>query len=59
MALTKLSTVVAVFDERGQAESAIDKLWHAGFRHDQNLYRFRRSSVAQLAVQVDPGRIKR
>src|SRR5260370_42067547 len=27
--------VTAVFDNRGQAESAIDNLWHAGFRHDQ------------------------
>jgi hypothetical protein len=27
-------TVVAVFDERGQAESAIDELWHQGFAHD-------------------------
>ena len=28
-------TVVAVFDERGQAEGAIDELWHEGFAHDQ------------------------
>jgi hypothetical protein len=27
--------VTAVFDDRGKAESAIDNLWHAGFRHDQ------------------------
>jgi hypothetical protein len=27
--------VVAVFDERGQAEGAIDELWHEGFAHDQ------------------------
>jgi hypothetical protein len=27
--------VTAVFDNRGQAESAIDNLWHAGFRRDQ------------------------
>lgn len=27
--------VTAVFDHRGQAESAIHNLWHAGFRHDQ------------------------
>ncbi len=27
--------VTAVFENRGQAESAIDNLWHAGFRHDQ------------------------
>jgi hypothetical protein len=29
------TTVTAVFDDRGKAESAIDNLWHAGFRHDQ------------------------
>jgi hypothetical protein len=27
--------LVAVFDTRGQAEGAIDALWHAGFREDQ------------------------
>jgi hypothetical protein len=27
--------VTAVFVDRGKAESAIDNLWHAGFRHDQ------------------------
>ncbi len=32
---TESSTVIAVFDQRAQAESAIDDLWHAGFRHDQ------------------------
>ncbi len=32
---TARSLVAAVFDARGQAESAIDNLWHAGFRHDQ------------------------
>jgi hypothetical protein len=26
---------MATFDNRGKAESAIDNLWHAGFRHDQ------------------------
>jgi hypothetical protein len=30
-----LSLVAAVFGNRGKAESAIDNLWHAGFRHDQ------------------------
>jgi hypothetical protein len=30
-----IPTVVAVFDERGQAEGAIDELWHEGFAHDQ------------------------
>jgi hypothetical protein len=29
------TTVAAVFDTRGQAESAIDELWHMGFAHDQ------------------------
>src|SRR5437870_5239511 len=29
------SPIVAVFEDRGRAESAIDGLWHAGFRHDQ------------------------
>jgi hypothetical protein len=29
------NTVVAIFDSRGQAEAAIDQLWHSGFRHDQ------------------------
>ena len=32
---TERSLVAAVFDNRGKAESAIDNLWHAGFRHDQ------------------------
>lgn len=32
---TARSLVAAVFETRGQAESAIDNLWHAGFRHDQ------------------------
>ena len=27
--------LVAVFDDRGHAEGAIDELWHRGFRHDQ------------------------
>jgi hypothetical protein len=27
--------IMAVFPDRGRAESAIDELWHAGFRHDQ------------------------
>jgi len=27
--------VTAIFADRGKAESAIDNLWHAGFRHDQ------------------------
>src|SRR5712691_5867092 len=35
MAGTEFATVVAVFDDRAQAESAIDDLWHTGFRHDQ------------------------
>jgi hypothetical protein len=35
MAITQSSTLVAVFDTRGQAESAIDELWHAGFPHEQ------------------------
>jgi hypothetical protein len=30
-----IPTVVAVFDDRGQAESAVDELWHQGFAHDQ------------------------
>jgi hypothetical protein len=29
------SMVVAVFDNGGQAEAAIDELWHAGFPHEQ------------------------
>jgi hypothetical protein len=29
------SLVVGVFDERWQAEKAIDKLWHAGFQKEQ------------------------
>ena len=29
------SAVVAVFDRRAQAKVAIDKLWHAGFAHEQ------------------------
>jgi hypothetical protein len=33
--MTARSLVTAVFDTRGKAESAIDNLWHAGFRHDQ------------------------
>lgn len=28
-------TIVAVFDDGGQAEVALDKLWHAGFPHEQ------------------------
>ena len=28
-------TLVAAFETRGQAETAIDDLWHAGFRQDQ------------------------
>jgi hypothetical protein len=35
METTGHSTVVAVFDTRGQAESAIDKLWHEGFTQDR------------------------
>ena len=35
MATVTETMVTAVFDNRGQAESAIDNLWHAGFRHDQ------------------------
>ena len=35
MATATETMVTAVFDNRGQAESAIDNLWHAGFRHDQ------------------------
>lgn len=35
MATVTESMVTAVFDNRGQAEAAIDNLWHAGFRHDQ------------------------
>ncbi len=35
MATVTESMVTAVFADRGQAESAIDNLWHAGFRHDQ------------------------
>jgi hypothetical protein len=27
--------VVAVFEDRGHAEAAVDELWHAGFRHEQ------------------------
>ncbi len=33
--MTARSLVTAVFDTRGKAESAIDNLRHAGFRHDQ------------------------
>lgn len=29
------NALVAVFDTRGQAEAAIDELWHAGFQHEQ------------------------
>jgi hypothetical protein len=32
---TQQCPVTAVFADRGKAESAIDNLWHAGFRHDQ------------------------
>lgn len=32
---TPRSAVAVVFDTRGQAESAIDHLWHYGFAHDQ------------------------
>src|SRR4051812_22216014 len=35
MAVSTHPAVVAVFPTRGQAEGAIDELWHAGFRHDQ------------------------
>jgi hypothetical protein len=35
MPTTEQTTVVAVFEDRGHAEAAIDELWHAGFRHDQ------------------------
>ena len=35
MAENKRCPIVAVFEDRGRAESAIDELWHAGFRHDQ------------------------
>jgi hypothetical protein len=35
MPTTTPSTVAVVFDTRGQAESAIDELWHEGFAHDQ------------------------
>jgi hypothetical protein len=27
--------IIAIFDDRGKAQGAIDDLWHAGFRHDQ------------------------
>jgi hypothetical protein len=32
---TFMVTVIGVFDERSQVESAIDKLWHAGFTREQ------------------------
>jgi hypothetical protein len=35
MAKNNRCPVVAVFEDRGRAESAIDELWHAGFRHEQ------------------------
>src|SRR5437016_708065 len=35
MSHRQTGTLVAVFDTRGQAEAAIDDLWHAGFREDQ------------------------
>jgi hypothetical protein len=35
VASNEQTTVVGVFLHRGNAETAIDKLWHAGFRHDQ------------------------
>jgi hypothetical protein len=35
VAASERSPVVAVFETHGQAESAIDALWHEGFRHDQ------------------------
>jgi hypothetical protein len=34
-ATTERTTVAAVFDTRGQAEAAIDELWHMGFSHHQ------------------------
>jgi hypothetical protein len=35
MPVTVLGPIFAVFEDRGQAESAIDELRHAGFREDQ------------------------
>ncbi len=35
MNTTSLTSVVAVYRTRGQAEAAIDQLWHAGFTKDQ------------------------
>ena len=35
MNATNDSVVWGIFDTRGQAETAIDKLWHAGFSHEQ------------------------
>jgi hypothetical protein len=35
MPATVVTPVVAIFEQRGQATSAIDELEHAGFRHDQ------------------------
>ena len=35
MVTSRRSTIVAVFDDRGRAESAIDALLHDGFQHDQ------------------------
>lgn len=35
MATTDQATILAVFDEGGQAEVALDRLWHAGFRREQ------------------------
>jgi hypothetical protein len=32
---TSMTSVVAVYRTRGQAEAAIDQLWHAGFAKDQ------------------------
>src|SRR5262249_31558085 len=35
METSTANTIVMLFDERGQAESAIDELFHAGFGEDQ------------------------
>jgi hypothetical protein len=35
VATVHTETLVAVFEKRGQAEGAIDALWHSGFRQDQ------------------------
>jgi len=49
--------VVGMFEERKSAETAVDALWHAGFRHDQVGYLIPGRGVTQAqtgAAHVQP-----